>query len=214
MVFPTGGAIAGMAIGMFSVRQQTFLDLLSIPEDKSPFAYRAREMYDCYQYGVGFLEADLSIGGAQASRERCPRVRCCTRFAVAGSSCFLVQKTGKLTWIRKSLVSRFETKRLFYVISYDEVVWTEPPPPASKQFATLEETLGQAERDEVRFPSDMPGDSLRRSRRNGRQKKRHDRHDNYENDEWTHHATDMGNDGGGKEERKWDEQRQRGSRGF
>lgn len=39
-----GGGIAGMTYGMFAVRQKLFLDLLSIPDDRSPFAYQARRM--------------------------------------------------------------------------------------------------------------------------------------------------------------------------
>ena len=38
------GGFMGMTYGMFSVRQNFFLDMVSLPEDKSPFSANARIM--------------------------------------------------------------------------------------------------------------------------------------------------------------------------
>jgi hypothetical protein len=44
----SGGALVGMTYGMFTVRQKLFLDLLSLPDDRSPFAREAHKMYVCW----------------------------------------------------------------------------------------------------------------------------------------------------------------------
>lgn len=41
------GALAGMTYGMFTVREKFFLDLLSLPDNVSPFAREAHKMYVC-----------------------------------------------------------------------------------------------------------------------------------------------------------------------
>ncbi len=42
--FSSAGGVMGMSYGMFSIRHDLFMDLLSLPEEKSAFAGKARRM--------------------------------------------------------------------------------------------------------------------------------------------------------------------------